>query len=153
MRAVTVTQGAAMAAAQSARAQRLRDAGYRLTQPRLAVLEALERSHGHVTSAELLAMTPDVGRASVFRALDLFTRLAIIRPAWLHDSTTPSYLLLPDGHHHHILCTHCDRIIEFDDCRLEPLQRELESRYGMRLRGHLLEFYGHCPDCADTTEG
>ena len=153
MSAVTVTQGAAMAAAQSARAQRLRDAGYRLTQPRLAVLEALERSRGHVTSAELLQMTPDVGRASVFRALDLFTRLAIVRPAWLQDSSTPRYLLLPDGHHHHILCTACDRVIDFDDCHLEPLQRELEDRYGMRLRGHLLEFYGHCPDCAEGPAG
>lgn len=142
-----------MSAAQSARAQRLRDAGYRLTQPRLAVLEALERSRGHVTSAELLEMMPDVGRASVYRALDLFTRLAIVRPAWLHDSSTPRYLLLPDGHHHHILCTACDRVIDFEDCHLEPLQRELETRYGMRLRGHLLEFYGQCADCSGKTEG
>lgn len=140
-----------MSATHSARAQRLRDAGYRLTQPRLAVLKALERSQGHVTSAELLQMTPDVGRASVFRALDLFTRLAIIRPAWLHNSTTPSYLLLPDGHHHHILCTSCDRVIDFDDCHLESLQRELEARFDMRLYGHLLEFYGRCPDCSDWT--
>ena len=136
-----------------ARAQRLREAGYRLTRARLAVLEALEQRQGHVTSAELLQLTPQIGRASVFRALDLFTRLALIRPAWLNDSTTPTYVLLPDGHHHHILCTDCDRVIEFDDCDLEPLQRELEERYSMQLGGHLLEFYGRCAACADGLAG
>lgn len=142
-----------MPAHHHARAQRLRDAGYRLTPARLAVLEALERQQGHVTSAELLRMMPHIGRASVFRALELFTRLAIIRPAWINNSATPSYVLLPDGHHHHIICTDCDRVIEFDDCQLAPLQQELEDRYDMQLGGHLLEFYGRCATCADGAPG
>ena len=145
-----------MATPQSARAQRLRDAGYKLTNARLAVLSIIESRDGHITSAEVLEETervaPEIGRASVFRALDLFTQLSIIRPTYINDSTTPTYVLLPDGHHHHIICTNCARIIEFDDCHLEALERELEREFKVRLTGHLLEFYGMCAVCLSAQE-
>jgi Fur family transcriptional regulator, ferric uptake regulator len=135
------------------RAQRLRDAGYKLTDARLTVLQVLEQSGGHITSTELLeqvnAADPTIGRASVFRALDLFTRLSIVRPTYINSSITPTYVLMPNGHHHHIICTNCDRVIEFEDCGLGKLAGELENRLGVQLTGHLLEFYGLCEDCVD----
>lgn len=136
----------------SVRAQRLRDAGHKLTNARLTVLHVLETQGGHVTSADVLEavqqVAPEVGRASVFRALDLFTRLSIIRPTYINDMTTPTYVLLPDGHHHHIICTSCNRVIEFEDCHLGRLEHELEEKFAVRLTGHLLEFYGTCADCS-----
>ena len=88
-----------------------------------------------------------IGRASVFRALDLFTSLSVIRPTYIGTSQTPTYVLMPDGHHHHILCTQCGRVIEFDECGLGDLAQELALRLGFRLTGHLVEFYGVCADC------
>jgi Fur family ferric uptake transcriptional regulator len=135
----------------SPRAEKLRDAGHKLTNARLAVLRALEDSGGHITSAEVLnrvdAIDPSVGRASVFRTLDLLTHLAIIRPTYIGSSMTPTYVLMPEGHHHHIVCTNCNRVIEFEECGLEALTSELESRLGVRLTGHLVEFYGLCDQC------
>jgi Fur family ferric uptake transcriptional regulator len=135
----------------SPRAQRLRDAGHKLTNARLTVLEALEKSGGHITSAEVLERVNDIdssiGRASVFRTLDLLTSLSIVRPTYIHSSLTPSYVLLPDGHHHHIICTSCNRVIEFDDCELEHIKAKLEKQHGVKLTGHLLEFYGLCDRC------
>lgn len=135
----------------SPRAQRLRDSGYKLTHARLTVLRVLEQSGGHVTSTELLervnAADEGIGRASVFRALDLFTRLSLLRPTYIDSSITPTYVLLPDGHHHHIICTRCGKVIEFEDCGLAPLKGELEERLNVQLNGHLLEFYGLCADC------
>ena len=133
------------------RTQRLRDAGYKLTTARLTILSILEEGGGHMTSAEVLekvdAIAPEIGRASVFRALDLFTRLSIIRPTYINDSSTPTYVLMPGGHHHHIICTNCDRIIEFDNCHLEGVERELERQFDVQITGHLLEFYGLCANC------
>ncbi|MBZ0300954.1 MAG: transcriptional repressor [Anaerolineae bacterium] len=134
------------------RVQRLRDAGYKLTNARLTILTILEQHGGHMTSADVLeevdAVAPEIGRASVFRSLDLFTRLSLIRPTYINDSSTPTYVLLPGGHHHHIICTNCDRVIEFEDCHLEKLEHELEQKFRVRLTGHLLEFYGLCDNCA-----
>ncbi len=79
----------------SPRAQRLRDAGYKLTNARLTVLDALEDHDGHVTSTELLervnALDPSIGRASVFRTLDLFTQLrSSARPTSTAASRRPT---------------------------------------------------------------
>lgn len=135
----------------SPRAQRLRDAGHKLTHARLTVLNVMEASGGHITSAEVLEQVGQldgtIGRASVFRTLDLLTSLSIIRPTYIHSSLTPTYVLLPDGHHHHIICTQCNRVIEFDDCGLSEIAEALEARLHVRLTGHLLEFYGLCDNC------
>ncbi len=137
--------------ADSPHIQRLKQAGYRLTQARLTVLEVLESEHGHITSAAVLGkvegINPAIGRASVFRTLDLFTQLGIIRPTYIDTSLTPTYVLMHGGHHHHVICTVCKRFYEFDDCGLEALTRNLEETLDMRISGHLLEFYGLCAAC------
>lgn len=138
--------------AASARAQRLRDSGYKLTGARLAVLTALEAGDGHLTSSELIervtALDPTVGRASVFRALDLFTRLSLVRPTYLSGSVTPAYVLLPGGHHHHFVCLRCGRVIEVEGCGLRDAAREMEQQLGVQVTGHLVEFFGLCAACA-----
>jgi Fur family ferric uptake transcriptional regulator len=135
----------------SPRAIRLREAGHKLTNARLTVLNVLEKNEGHLTSAEVLeqvdAVDPTIGRASVFRTLDLLTSLSIIRPTYMNSSMTPTYVLMPDGHHHHIVCTNCNRIIEFENCGLGAIAAELEERLHVKLTGHLLEFYGLCDKC------
>jgi Fur family transcriptional regulator, ferric uptake regulator len=137
----------------SPRAHKLREAGHKLTNARLTVLDVIEQSGGHITSTELLdrvnAADASIGRASVFRCLDLFTRMSIIRPTYIDSSVTPTYVLMPDGHHHHIICSNCARVIEFDECHLDDLTHELETRLGVKLTGHLLEFYGLCAECND----
>lgn len=137
------------------RTERVRNAGYKLTNARLIVLDVLENNNGHMTSADVLdavaGIDPSIGRASIFRTLDLLTQLAIIRPTYIDSSITPTYVLLPDGHHHHIVCTNCNRVIHFDDCGLGDLERHLESQFGVKITGHLLEFFCLCETCQKTT--
>ena len=131
---------------------RLRHAGYKLTHARVTVLNTIINLGGHVTSSDVLDAVADVdesiGRASVFRALDLFTQLGIIRPTYIESSVTPHYIIMPDGHHHHVICTNCNRVIEFDDCGLGDLTKQLENRFNLQITGHLLEFYARCDNCA-----
>ncbi len=138
------------------RALRLKEAGYKLTNARLTVLKVLESQDGHVTSAEVLEKVAEqdeaIGRASVFRTLDLLTHLAVIRPTFIEGSASPVYVLLPDGHHHHIVCTNCNTVIEFEDCGLGELETRLEQQYGVQLSGHLLEFFGLCENCQGKTK-
>jgi Fur family transcriptional regulator, ferric uptake regulator len=131
--------------------QRLRKAGYKRTQARLTVLDILEAEHGHITSSDILAkvneINPSIGRASIFRTLDLFTQLGIIRPTYISTSLTPTYVMMHEGHHHHVICTHCNHVMEFDDCGLEMLTQTLEKTLNVKISGHLLEFYGVCASC------
>jgi Fur family ferric uptake transcriptional regulator len=132
--------------------QRLRDAGYKITGARRAVLNALHESGGHITSSDIVervkAHDPSVGRASVFRTLELLTSLSIIRPTY-GESRAPSYVLLTaEGHHAHLICSNCKLVIELDDCHADQLLLELEERYHFQMSGHLWEFYGICEACA-----
>jgi len=139
-----------MSNAHEARVRRIRESGNKITHARLVVLQALESYEGHPSSAEVLDLVNDidesVGRASVFRTLDLFTQLSIIRPTYVTTGAA-HYVLMPDGHHHHVVCLNCNKTIEFDDCDLGSLEAELEQRFGVQLSGHLLEFYGTCAEC------
>lgn len=141
----------------SALLERMKQAGYKVTKARQAVLAALEQAAEHPTSAAVLEHVaqhaPTIGRASVFRTLDLLTRLNLIRPTYGLSSLTPTYVLMPDGHHHHLICVVCRRVIEIDECGLEALGRHLEERMGVKLLGHLVEFYGRCERCLDAVMG
>lgn len=136
------------------RVDRIRQAGYKLTRARLTVLDVLERGGGHMTSADVLAAVEqtngDIGRASVFRTLDMLTELAIVRPTYVGGDHVPTYVLMPGGHHHHIICTQCQKVIEFEDCGLDALTRRLEAEHGVHIEGHLLEFFGVCRDCDES---
>ena len=135
------------------RLQRLRDAGFKITNARATVIQVMEDAGGHLTSAqvveEVARRDPAVGRASVFRTLELLSRLSLIRPTFVDGSGAPVFVLLPGGHHHHIVCTGCGKVIEFHDCGLDLLTAELERESGVRISGHLLEFYGTCETCGD----
>jgi len=130
---------------------RLRESGYKLTHARLTVLRAIHDLGGHVTSAEVLEAVhqadESIGRASVFRTLDLLTQLSIIRPTYIDSSMTPQYVMLPGGHHHHIICTRCNRVIEFHNCGLDQLAERIEEQFNVQISGHLLEFYALCEAC------
>ena len=89
-----------------------------------------------------------IGRASVFRTLELLTSLSIVRPTYL-EPRTPVYVLMPsDGHHAHLICTRCSRVIELGECQVGELVDDLAAPHRFCLTGHLLELYGICPDCA-----
>ena len=136
---------------QSPHIQRLKKAGCKLTQARLTILGILEAERGHITSADILEkveqINPAIGRASIFRTLDLFTQLGIVRPTYIDTSLTPTYVMMHGGHHHHVICTGCNRFIEFEDCGLEALTQNLEQSLKIKISGHLLEFYGICQSC------
>ena len=130
---------------------KLRDAGFKITNARLAVLNTLYQSSNHLTSADMIerieADDSSIGRASIFRTLELLTSLAIIRPTYV-NSSTPTYVLLSkEGHHSHIICTNCDRVIELDECHVDKMMDQIEQDHHIHLTGHLVEFYGICDTC------
>lgn len=131
-------------------AERLRSAGYRLTPPRLAVLTVLEESDKHLNHADVLAegrnIYPGLGRATVYRTLEILTDLGVVRPIYLGDQGV-SFTRVDQGHHH-LICTDCGTVMEFDDCVIGELQHTLAKRHQFWIRGHLLEFYGLCSRCS-----
>lgn len=128
----------------------LQEKGYRITAARQAILQALVDCGGHVTADELAAKLQEeasgVGRMTVYRTLELLSELGLIRPVY-QGTGAAHYVLMSDGHHHHLICSACHKVFEFDDCVLGEIEQLICSRHGFQVQSHLLELYGRCPDC------
>jgi Fur family ferric uptake transcriptional regulator len=125
--------------------------GYRLTSARKVIAAAMVSSGGHCSADELVTlvreMTPGVGRMTVYRTLDLFCRLGLVRPFY-PGTGAAHYALMDSGHHHHLVCSACGEIIDVEDCELEEIAQErIGDRFDFEIQGHLLEFYGLCSQC------
>ena len=130
-------------------AQQLKQAGYKLTRPRRAVIEVLETYPEHLSHNQILQegrkICPQLSRATVYRTVELLVALNLIRPFYLNDPTQRFVSAL--GGHHHLVCSGCGIILEFDHCTIEQLAQELSEKHRFRIHSHLLEFHGRCEAC------
>ena len=90
--------------------------GYRITQPRVRIMELLQDAALALTPqqihAQLLAQGCDMGLVSVYRTLDLLAQLELV--AIVYDpERNPGYVISSVGHHHHIVCQQCHQALEF----------------------------------------
>ncbi|MFM1942345.1 MAG: hypothetical protein RI897_1327 [Verrucomicrobiota bacterium] len=134
---------------------RLRQQAGRVTSSRRAVLEALVRLARPSTPKEIAAAVLDAScdLATVYRSMKLFESMGLVHRIDLSDGAS-RFELADDntqGHHHHLICRQCERIIKLDDCILDELQQTLQRQFGFTQIEHRLEFFGICPDCRKTT--
>jgi Fur family ferric uptake transcriptional regulator len=50
-------------------------------------------------------------------------------------------------HHDHLICTKCQKIVEFESPQMERLQVEIAVGHGFHMLQHKMEIYGLCADC------
>ncbi len=128
--------------------EKLRAAGYRLTPARRAVIQALGEAGRELAPREVLAAArarcPGLGRATVYRTLRLLAQLGLALP--LPAPGGIRYRLLA-GDLHRLVCRGCGAQLPLDLCPARGLTARLAERSGYLIAGHVLEFYGLCPDC------
>ena len=125
-------------------------AGYRLTGPRRSLATLIAEHRGHFTATELVtearARRLGVGRATVFRTLEVLEELGAVERLDL-PSGEHTYVVCEPAHHHHVVCSRCGRTDEIDDAGLRTVVREVARRTGYRVDEHRLELFGLCPAC------
>jgi Fur family ferric uptake transcriptional regulator len=125
-------------------------AGYRLTEPRRRLAALIAAHDGHFTTGDLVgearAEHVRVGRATVFRTLEVLEELGAVERLDL-PSGDHAYVVCRRSHHHHVLCSRCGRAQEIDDAGLRVVVGEIARRTGYRVDEHRLELFGLCPAC------
>lgn len=125
--------------------QDLRDAGLKVTSPRLKVLEVLESSDQRHLSAEaiyrlLLDSGEELGLATVYRVLTQFERAGLVTRNNFEGGT--HVFELTDGtHHDHMVCLETGAVIEFCDERIEQIQRDIAGTHGYEIEDHSMVLY------------
>ena len=129
----------------------LKDAGLKITLPRIKILQVLENSSIQHVSAEdvykmLIAADEEIGLATVYRVLTQFEQAGLVTRHNFEGGHSV-FELSKEDHHDHIVCQKCGKITEFSDEKIEARQTEVAKSLGYILLDHNLNMYGLCPDC------
>jgi Fur family ferric uptake transcriptional regulator len=138
-----------MKLAQNEMAQALRQAGYRLTQPRMAVLQVLEESDEGLSPEEVYrqgrTICASLGLVTVYRTLELLIELGLVRR--VHSEQNCHGYASAGTNRHHLICQGCHRVVEFPCEGLDSLIESVRQQTGYTISEHLLELSGLCQDC------
>ncbi len=126
-------------------------AGYHMTEPRRRMAEMVAARDGRFTAEDLVQEARErrtgIGRATVFRSLEIFEALGLVERVHLARGEHAYVSCDPARHHHHLVCEACGRSIEVRDVEIGPIARVVEERTGFVVDSHRIEFFGVCPAC------
>ncbi len=124
--------------------------GLKQTQPRRTIIQIFLKLDAHVDAEELHQSVRnegfEIGLATIYRTLNLLTDAGLVEQKSFQDGRSVFEIADPDKHHDHLICTKCRRMIEFENHKIEVLQEEIAEKYGMELKTHRLDLFGHCLD-------
>jgi Fur family ferric uptake transcriptional regulator len=127
---------------------RLKSAGLRITQPRIAILESLIKRDNPASIEQLhkdLA-SDSCDLVTVYRCLAVFEELGLVRRCFFRNGTSLYEISLNNPRHHHIVCKSCGGVERLDISLADDVERMLRER-GYNQVMYMLEFFGVCPDC------
>ena len=134
----------------------LRNAGLKITLPRLKILEILEGAKARHMCAEdiyknLIKAREDIGLSTVYRVLTQFEGAGLVTRHNFEGGHS-RFELYDGDHHDHMVCVDTGDVIEFVSEEIERLQHEIAEKYGYELLDHSLVLYVKNKD-ADPDEG
>lgn len=129
----------------------LRNAGYKATPGRLALLEFLRKSKKPMSVAKIVhgLRGKKIDQVTAYRAIEALEKIGLVRKVDLRHGHADYEFAADD--HHHLICAQCGRIEDFQDCGSDILARKIlrKSKVFSKINRHSLEFFGTCKACAD----
>ncbi len=126
----------------------IRNAGLKVTVPRMKILEVLENCGDQHVSAEdvykiLLQQGEEISLATIYRVLTQFETAELVNRHNFEGGFSV-FELNRGEHHDHIMCVVCGKVVEFTDEVIEQRQHEIARKNGFEIEDHSLVIYGRC---------
>ena len=132
--------------------KQLKDAGIKITQHKLAVLE-LFAEYKHLDAFQIAkifqAKDIDISLATIYRILSSFEEHKIITKHNFGNEHANYELAISNEHHDHLICIDCGKVIEFVNQQIEELQLQIAKQNQFEVKSHTLNIYGFCSECKD----
>jgi Fur family ferric uptake transcriptional regulator len=128
----------------------IKNAGLKVTLPRMKILELLESSDDrHLKAEDIYRMLLDSGEeialATVYRVLTQFETAGLVTRH--HFDGGHAVFEINDGEHHdHLVDIASGRVVEFYDEIIEQRQKEIARKYNFTISEHTMVLYGHFND-------
>lgn len=125
----------------------IKNAGLKLTLPRMKILELLESSdERHLKAEDIYIMLIDSGEeialATVYRVLTQFEAAGLVNRHHF-DGGHAVFELNDGGHHDHLVDLSNGRVVEFYDEVIESRQKIIAEKYNFTITEHTMVLYGH----------
>jgi Fur family ferric uptake transcriptional regulator len=127
------------------RRKSLKDAGLKITHPRMCILRVLQNNRNRHLTADgiyrrLAESGEEIGLATVYRVLNQFESSGLVEKHNFEGGQ--AYYELDDGQHHdHMVCLETGKVIEFVSEEIEAAQRKIAEEHGYDIENHSLVIY------------
>ena len=88
-----------------------------------------------------------VSRATLYNTVDLLLECHLIRKHQFGKSQAQYEKSYSNKQHDHLVCTNCDKVIEFCDPRIQGIMNVIEEAMEFKISRHALNLYGLCKEC------
>ena len=134
--------------------QYLKDANLKITKQRLAVLEIFYKNKIPLNAEEVgnkvknLQKDMKVNVVTIYRTLTSLAKAKILKRVDLRKDSV-YFELNSQNHHHHMICTECNKIEDFNNKEVEKILEKImkNSDKFKKITEHSLELFGLCREC------
>lgn len=90
-----------------------------------------------------------INQVTIYRTIESFVKAGIIGRVDLRQGSVFYELKSGHNHHHHIICTKCGTLEDFESCQIETLSKKIisESTKFKLIKDHSFELFGICNYC------
>jgi len=128
----------------------LRSRGFRITPQREMIIQVITSSQEHMSAEEIFAEvqknTNATNIATVYRTLDMLWEEGFACRNDLSEGKIV-YATIDHGPHIHLVCRHCNQVLDADPQVLVDLGIELDSKLGFSADLEHLSIFGICSNC------
>ena len=125
--------------------------GLRNTPEREEIISEIFSTHDHFDIDELYLRLRNKGskisKASIYRNIPLIMECGLIKEVWLENGHMHYEYIYGHGHHCHLRCVRCGKVIEFVEKFLEEVESRLGKENDFQIIDHRLDIIGYCSDC------
>ena len=134
--------------------EQIKRSGYKVTNQRELILKEFTEKGGHLSAQEVYEnvkkVIPHISLTTIYRNIEMLTDIGVlcrVKLARASDGRALYEINRRHDHHHHLVCTKCGKIIEFNMCLFQEIGKRLASITQFKIDEHRLKVFGRCPKC------
>ncbi|MGM0608546.1 MAG: Fur family transcriptional regulator [Candidatus Muiribacteriota bacterium] len=131
--------------------------GLKFTVPRQEIINIMQKAENSLSAEDVITIikkkSPETGAATVYRTLDLLTKMGFLQKVDSGDKIS-RYQLKGKEHHHFLECVKCGKLIEYtsdithDEKEIfRKEENKISRKYDFKINYHIVKFYGFCKEC------